>query len=121
MVTEKDKQMAETRKEMEKVMAECVDAKARALLAYKEEFEITPKYMQLSHQFMTACGKQLVGRIGETNPEWDISFLKYPHDDPPTIEGPAFAEVVSIAEPHNPSKAQTTPPTIGDGPQCANP
>ncbi|KAL2542700.1 hypothetical protein Adt_03678 [Abeliophyllum distichum] len=69
VIVEKDKQLAEAREEVEKVEVERADAAERVLLAYKEKFENTHEYMELTHRFMTAGGEQLVERIGETHPE----------------------------------------------------
>ncbi|KAL2542698.1 Uncharacterized protein Adt_03676 [Abeliophyllum distichum] len=69
VIVEKDKQLAEAREEVEKVEVERADAVERVVLAYKEEFENTPEYMELAHRFITVGGEQLVERIGKTHPE----------------------------------------------------
>ncbi|KAL2527230.1 hypothetical protein Adt_12284 [Abeliophyllum distichum] len=80
VVAEKDKQLAKAREEVEKVRIEHDEAEVRTVLAYKEEFPNTPEYLQLAHLFMMAGGDQLVEKIGETHPEWVISFLRYASD-----------------------------------------
>ncbi|KAL2462282.1 hypothetical protein Adt_45702 [Abeliophyllum distichum] len=43
--------------------------------AYQDAFVDTPEYQDLTQRLMTIGGEQLVERIMETHPEWDISFL----------------------------------------------
>ncbi|KAL2492268.1 hypothetical protein Adt_27896 [Abeliophyllum distichum] len=120
MVAENDRQLAEARKQVEKVKTECVDAEERAVIVYKDEFENMFEYMELANCFMMTREEQLVERIGKTHLECDISFLKYAPDDLPIIEGPVSAEVLFAAKPKSPNEAQTTPPIIGKGPECTN-
>ncbi|KAL2532521.1 hypothetical protein Adt_05872 [Abeliophyllum distichum] len=99
VVAEKDKQLVEAEEEVEKVKAERADNEARAVLVYNEEFENTPEYMQLTYHFMMAGEKQLVERIGETYPKWDISFLRYAPDDLTVHLAPVSTEVPPNSEP----------------------
>ncbi|KAL2542387.1 hypothetical protein Adt_03365 [Abeliophyllum distichum] len=104
---------------MEKVKAEHADAEARTVMAYKDDFENTPEYMELTNRFITAGGEQLVERIGETHPEWD--FLRYHPDDILALEDLAAVEILSNVEGQNVDEAQTTTLIIGKSPQCADP
>ncbi|KAL2480369.1 hypothetical protein Adt_33335 [Abeliophyllum distichum] len=74
VVAEKDTQLVEAREEVEKVKVERSDAKARIVMAYKDDFENRPEYMELGNHFMTAGGEQLVEWIGKTYLEWEILF-----------------------------------------------
>ncbi|KAL2512936.1 hypothetical protein Adt_18536 [Abeliophyllum distichum] len=93
-----DKKLAKAREEVEKVKAKCTNANARALLAYKDDFENTLEYMELSNLFMTTSGEQLAERIGKIHPEWDISFLRYAPEDLPATGDLAAAKIPLNAE-----------------------
>ncbi|KAL2542654.1 hypothetical protein Adt_03632 [Abeliophyllum distichum] len=107
MVAERDKQLVMAKEDVERVKVDRADAEARTVMVYHEEFEIMSEYIELAHKFMTADGHQLVERIGETHPEWDLSFLRYPPDDLPTSEDPAAAKIFSTADSQDTSEAQT--------------
>ncbi|KAL2465786.1 hypothetical protein Adt_41637 [Abeliophyllum distichum] len=48
---------------------------------------------------MTAGGEQLVERIGEVHPEWDLSFLRHlPGEASTFTESPASGEAPAISE-----------------------
>ncbi|KAL2526665.1 hypothetical protein Adt_11719 [Abeliophyllum distichum] len=81
IVVEKDKLLTEVKEEIERVKADREDAEARTVVVYQDGFKDTPEYKDLAHHFMTAGGEQLVERIVETHPEWDILFLRYSPDE----------------------------------------
>ncbi|KAL2471771.1 hypothetical protein Adt_39907 [Abeliophyllum distichum] len=64
------------RLELAKIKAERADAEARAVEAYQDAFVDTPEYQDLAQCLMTVGGEQLVERIMEAHPEWDLSFLR---------------------------------------------
>ncbi|KAL2532750.1 hypothetical protein Adt_06101 [Abeliophyllum distichum] len=70
--------------ELEKIKAERADAEARTVEAYQDAFVDTPEYQDLTQHMMTVGGEQLVERIMEAHPEWDLSFLR---------EAPAKAQI----------------------------
>ncbi|KAL2454377.1 hypothetical protein Adt_48125 [Abeliophyllum distichum] len=89
-----------TKLELEKIKAERADVEARAVEVYQVAFVDMPEYQDLAQRLMTVGGEQLVERIMEAHPEWDLSFLHEAH--------------VSKTDPGD------TP--VGDeGPSCANP
>ncbi|KAL2527174.1 hypothetical protein Adt_12228 [Abeliophyllum distichum] len=75
VVTEKEKSLATAKQELERVRVERADAESKVVEAYKDAFVDTPEYQDLAQLLMTIGGEQLVKRIMETHPEWDISFL----------------------------------------------
>ncbi|KAL2506473.1 hypothetical protein Adt_22094 [Abeliophyllum distichum] len=58
---------------------------------------------------MTAGGEQLVERIGEVHPKWDLSFLRHPP-----------GETSTFAEPLVSGEAPVVRETLGPGSQCPN-
>ncbi|KAL2542531.1 hypothetical protein Adt_03509 [Abeliophyllum distichum] len=71
-----ERSLIATKLELEKVRAERTDAEAKAVEAYQDAFVDTPEYQDLAQRLMTIGGEQLVERIMEAHPEWDISFLR---------------------------------------------
>ncbi|KAL2474436.1 hypothetical protein Adt_35172 [Abeliophyllum distichum] len=65
MVAKKDKQLAESWRELEKMKEDLAEAKARAVTSYKKEFSNTPEYLYLANHFMVADGKEFTERIRE--------------------------------------------------------
>ncbi|KAL2541346.1 hypothetical protein Adt_02324 [Abeliophyllum distichum] len=110
MIVEKDKLLAEVKEEIERVNADRVDAKARVVAVYQDGFEATSAYKNLVYYFMTAGGEQLIERIAETHPEWDILFLR---DFP--------GEITTSVELQDVGEAQILAPTTREGPQCTDP
>ncbi|KAL2461729.1 hypothetical protein Adt_45149 [Abeliophyllum distichum] len=103
-VADNEKSLAVAKLELEKVKAERADAEAKVVEAYQDAFVDTPEYQDLAQCLMTVGGEQLVERIMETHPEWDISFLR---------EAPADAHT---------SEAVPIDNRDGDeGPSCADP
>ncbi|KAL2480302.1 hypothetical protein Adt_33268 [Abeliophyllum distichum] len=103
-VADNEKSLSAMRLELEKIKAKQADAEARAVKAYHNAFVDTPEYQDFTQRLMTVSGEQLVERIMEAHPEWDLSFLRK-----------APAEVhVSKAGPGD---------TLGrdKGPSCADP
>ncbi|KAL2512771.1 hypothetical protein Adt_18371 [Abeliophyllum distichum] len=90
--------------ELEKVRTERADAEAKVVEAYQDAFVDTSEYQDLAQHLMTVGGEQLVERIMEAHPEWDLSFL-----------------------PKAPTEARTSEADPGDtrggdkGPSCADP
>ncbi|KAL2542674.1 hypothetical protein Adt_03652 [Abeliophyllum distichum] len=121
MVAKRDKQLVKAKEDVERVKVDRADAEARAVMVYHEEFESMSEYMELAHKFMMTDGHQLVERIGETHPEWDISFLRYPPDDLPASEDPATAKIFSTVDSQDTGEAQTILSTIGERLHCADP
>ncbi|KAL2487193.1 hypothetical protein Adt_31949 [Abeliophyllum distichum] len=95
----------EVKEKVKRVKTDRIDAKARAVAAYHDRFEDMSKYKDLSHHFMTAGREQLVERIVETHPEWDISFLR-----------DSTGEVTTSVEIQDIGESQTLVPTTGEGP-----
>ncbi|KAL2470714.1 hypothetical protein Adt_38850 [Abeliophyllum distichum] len=98
-----ERSLSVTKLELEKIKAERADAEARAVEVYQDAFVDTPEYQDLAQCLMTVGGEQLVERIMEAHPEWDISFLReasaeahVSEADPGDIhggdEGPSFAD-----------------------------
>ncbi|KAL2518609.1 Uncharacterized protein Adt_14856 [Abeliophyllum distichum] len=79
-----ERSLSAMRLELEKIKVEQADAEARAVEAYQDAFVDTPEYQDLAQRLMTVGGEQLVERIMEAHPEWDLSFLR---------EAPAEAHV----------------------------
>ncbi|KAL2474961.1 hypothetical protein Adt_35697 [Abeliophyllum distichum] len=75
VVAEKEKSLAAARQKLKRVRAKRADAEAKAVEVYQGTFVDTPEYQDLTQHLMTVGGKQLVERIMEIHPEWDISFL----------------------------------------------
>ncbi|KAL2491999.1 hypothetical protein Adt_27627 [Abeliophyllum distichum] len=71
-----ERSFATVKLELEKVKAERADVEAKAVEAYREAFIDTPEYQDLAQRLMTVDGEQLVERIMEAHPEWDLSFLR---------------------------------------------
>ncbi|KAL2505558.1 Plus3 domain-containing protein [Abeliophyllum distichum] len=99
-----ERSLSATKLELDKIKAERVDVEARVVEAYQDAFVDTSEYQDLAQRLMTVGKEQLVERIMEAHPEWDLSFLH---------EAPAEAHV-SEANPGD---------TRGDdeGPSCADP
>ncbi|KAL2526794.1 Uncharacterized protein Adt_11848 [Abeliophyllum distichum] len=99
-----ERSLSETKLELEKIKVEQADAEARAVEAYQDAFVDTPEYQDLAQRLVTLGREQLVERIMEVHPEWDLSFLH---------EAPVEAHV-SEADPGD---------TRGrdEGPSCADP
>ncbi|KAL2526421.1 hypothetical protein Adt_11475 [Abeliophyllum distichum] len=96
--------LAAVKLEFEKVRAERADAMAKAVDAYQDAVVDTPEYQDLAQCLMTVGRKQLVERIMEAHPEWDLSFLR---------EAPTEAHT---------SEANPGDTHCGDeGPYCADP
>ncbi|KAL2505714.1 hypothetical protein Adt_21335 [Abeliophyllum distichum] len=110
MAAKKDKQLAKVKEKIERVKPDHVDAEARAVAVYQDRFEDTPECKDLTHHFMRAGGEQLVERIVEIHPEWDILFLRHP-----------LQKFSSSVEPQGIGKAQTLAPNTGESPQCIDP
>ncbi|KAL2474402.1 hypothetical protein Adt_35138 [Abeliophyllum distichum] len=110
MVAEKDRLLAEVRREIEQVKADRANAEAKAMVAYQEGFEDTPEYQDLAHHFMTADREQLVERIADVHPEWDLSLLRHPPSKAPTL-----------TEPQEANEARGPIPTSQVGPRCDDP
>ncbi|KAL2486217.1 hypothetical protein Adt_30973 [Abeliophyllum distichum] len=99
-----EKSLSATKLELEKIKVERADAEARAVEAYQDAFVDTSEYQDLAQRLMTVGGEQLVERIMEAHPEWDLSFLR---------EAPAKAHV---------SEADPGDTRGGDeDPSCADP
>ncbi|KAL2498250.1 Plus3 domain-containing protein [Abeliophyllum distichum] len=75
-IVDNEKSLAAAKLELEKVRAERPDAEAKAVEAYQNVFMYTLEYQDLTQRLMTVGGEQLVERIMEVHPEWDISFLR---------------------------------------------
>ncbi|KAL2513250.1 hypothetical protein Adt_18850 [Abeliophyllum distichum] len=75
-VADNEKSLTATKLELEKVRAERADAEAKTVEAYQDAFVDTPEYQDLAHRLMTVGEEQLVERIMEAHPKWDISFLR---------------------------------------------
>ncbi|KAL2518039.1 putative abhydrolase domain-containing protein [Abeliophyllum distichum] len=71
-----ERSLTATKLDLEKIKAEQVDAEARAVNAYQDAFVDMPEYQDLAQCLMTVGGEQLVERIMEAHPEWDLSFLR---------------------------------------------
>ncbi|KAL2497251.1 hypothetical protein Adt_22801 [Abeliophyllum distichum] len=114
---EDDQKLAEKRTLVVETAVATANNNLEAVAAEKDKmldaFVDTPEYQDLAQRLMTIGGEQLVKRIMETHPEWDISFLRQA-----SIEVPSF-EVVPSDE-HDGVKDQTTPLVVEEGPQCAN-
>ncbi|KAL2471337.1 hypothetical protein Adt_39473 [Abeliophyllum distichum] len=100
-VGDNERSLATVKIKLEKVRAERVDAEAKVVEAYQDAFVDTPEYQDLVQCLMTVGGEQLVERIMDAHPEWDLSFL---------CEAPAKAHT---------SEANSGDTRIGDeGPSC---
>ncbi|KAL2518251.1 hypothetical protein Adt_14498 [Abeliophyllum distichum] len=115
LATENERLLAEAREEMERLKVDRAEAEAKAITAYQEAFGDTPEYQDLAHHFMTMGGEQLVERIGEVHPKWDLSFLRHPPSKAST-----FVEPLVFGEDPVVSKDLGTPPPNEVGPQCAD-
>ncbi|KAL2461709.1 hypothetical protein Adt_45129 [Abeliophyllum distichum] len=114
VVLEKETSLAAAKQELERVRAERADAEAKAVEAYQDAFVDTPEYQDLAQRLMTIGGEQLVERIMETHPEWDISFLRQAPTEVPASE-------VVLGDKCDGAEDQTTPLVVEEGPQCADP
>ncbi|KAL2497614.1 hypothetical protein Adt_23164 [Abeliophyllum distichum] len=74
--TDNERSLTTTKLELEKIKTEQADAEAKAVEAYQDAFVDTPEYQDLAQRLMTVGGEQLVERIMEAHPEWDLSFLR---------------------------------------------
>ncbi|KAL2475193.1 hypothetical protein Adt_35929 [Abeliophyllum distichum] len=90
--------LSATKLELKKIKAERADVEARAMEVYQVAFVDMPEYQDLAQRLMTVGGEQLVERIMEAHPEWDLSFLREAHvsetdpgDTPVGDEGPSCA------------------------------
>ncbi|KAL2485820.1 hypothetical protein Adt_30576 [Abeliophyllum distichum] len=57
-------------------LSERANVEAKAVEVYQDAFVDTPEYQDLTQRLMTVDGEQLVERITEAYPEWDLSFLR---------------------------------------------
>ncbi|KAL2487242.1 hypothetical protein Adt_31998 [Abeliophyllum distichum] len=57
MVAEKEKQLAEANRDLEKMKDELVEVGVRAMRSYKKEFSSTPEYSRLTNRFMVSNGE----------------------------------------------------------------
>ncbi|KAL2499579.1 hypothetical protein Adt_25129 [Abeliophyllum distichum] len=71
-----ERSLAATKLELEKVKAEQVDVEAKTVEAYQDAIVDTPEYQDLAQSLMTVGGEQLVERIIEAHPKWDLTFLR---------------------------------------------
>ncbi|KAL2497709.1 Uncharacterized protein Adt_23259 [Abeliophyllum distichum] len=102
--TDNEMSLSVTKLELEKIKAKRADAEARAVETYQDAFVDTPEYQDLAQLLMTVGREQLVERIMEAYPEWDLSFLRE-----------------ALAEAHM-SEADPGDVRGGDeGPSCADP
>ncbi|KAL2466038.1 hypothetical protein Adt_41889 [Abeliophyllum distichum] len=106
IITKKEKLLATVKQELERVRAEAVET-------YQDAFVDTPEYQDLVQCLMTIGGEQLVERIIETHPEWDISFLHQAPTEVPASE--------AVPGDKRDGEDQTTPLVMEEGPQCADP
>ncbi|KAL2474226.1 hypothetical protein Adt_34962 [Abeliophyllum distichum] len=97
-----ERSLSTTKVELEKIKAELEDTEARAVEAYQDAFVDKPEYQDLVQHLMTVDEEQLVERIMEAHPEWDLSFL---HEAP--IE--AHVSEVDQAIPVGKTKALLVP------------
>ncbi|KAL2474607.1 hypothetical protein Adt_35343 [Abeliophyllum distichum] len=111
---EKEKSLATAKQELERVRAERADAEAMVVEVYQDAFVDTPEYQDLAQRLMTIDGEQLVERIMEINPEWDISFLRQAPTEVPASEAVPGDKCDGAED-------QTTPLVVEEGPQCADP
>ncbi|KAL2474464.1 hypothetical protein Adt_35200 [Abeliophyllum distichum] len=116
IVAEKEKSLAAAKQELERVRAEQAEAEAevKAVEAYQDAFVDTPEYQDLAQRLMTVGGEQLVERIMETHPEWDISFLRQALTEVPASEA-------ILGDKCDGAEDQTTPLVVEEGLQCADP
>ncbi|KAL2498631.1 hypothetical protein Adt_24181 [Abeliophyllum distichum] len=123
MVPEKEKQLAEAKRELKKMKEEQAEAaveeeaEARTVKSYKKEVPNKPEYLCLANRFMVASGKQLVDRIREVQPKWDLSFLMPAPTDPLSPKDSAAAEFLSFVEPQAEGKAHIPIPILEEGPE----
>ncbi|KAL2504307.1 Uncharacterized protein Adt_19928 [Abeliophyllum distichum] len=93
--TDNERSLSAMKLELEKIKAERADAEARAVEAYQDAFVNTPEYQDLAHRLMTVGGEQLVERIVEAHPEWDLSFLR---EAPPKFMYPRLIQTIPVGE-----------------------
>ncbi|KAL2506089.1 hypothetical protein Adt_21710 [Abeliophyllum distichum] len=87
-----ERSLSAKRLELEKIKAERTDTEAREVEAYQDAFVDMPKYQDLTQGLMTVGGEQLVERIIEAHPEWDLSFLREaPAEAHVSQAGPCYA------------------------------
>ncbi|KAL2526054.1 hypothetical protein Adt_11108 [Abeliophyllum distichum] len=99
LAAENDRLLAEAREEMERLKVDHAKMEAKAVVAYYEGFGDTPEYQDLVHHFMTEGGEQLVERICEVHPGWDLSFLRYPPGEASTFAKPLVSsEALAVNE-----------------------
>ncbi|KAL2517603.1 Uncharacterized protein Adt_13850 [Abeliophyllum distichum] len=97
LAIEKERLLAEAREEMERLNADRAEAEAKAVAAYQEGSGDTPEYQDLAHHFMTTGREQLVKRISEVHPKWDLSFLRHPPGEASTFAEPSiFGEFPAV-------------------------
>ncbi|KAL2531994.1 hypothetical protein Adt_05345 [Abeliophyllum distichum] len=82
----KETSLAAVKQELERVRTERANAEAKAVEAYQDAFVDTSEYQDLAQRLMTIGREQLVERIMETHPEWDISFLRQAPTKAPASE-----------------------------------
>ncbi|KAL2471446.1 hypothetical protein Adt_39582 [Abeliophyllum distichum] len=75
-VADNERSLFAMRLEWEKIKAKRADAEARAMEAYQDAFVDTLEYQDHAQRLMTMGREQLVERIMEAHPEWDLSFLR---------------------------------------------
>ncbi|KAL2497520.1 hypothetical protein Adt_23070 [Abeliophyllum distichum] len=114
VVTEKKKSLTVAKQELERVRAEQADIEAKIEKSYQDVFVDMPEYQDLAQCLMSIGEEQLVERIMETHPEWDIHFFR----QAPT-EVPAYEAVPG--DKCDGAEDQTIPLVVEEGPQCADP
>ncbi|KAL2512835.1 hypothetical protein Adt_18435 [Abeliophyllum distichum] len=121
MVAKKDRQLAEARRELEKMKEELAEAEVRTVTSYKNEFSNTLEYLYLTNRFMVANIEQLIERIREVHLEWDLSFIMSTPADTSTLESSVATKVSSPTELQAKGKAHIPPPTVEEDPRCTSP
>ncbi|KAL2542356.1 hypothetical protein Adt_03334 [Abeliophyllum distichum] len=111
---DKEKSLATVKLELEKVKVERADVEAKVVEVYQDAFVDMPEYQDLAKRLMTICRVQLMKRIMETHPEWDIFFL---HEAP--VKAPAFEAVLD--DNRDGAEGQATPLITEEGPSCPDP
>ncbi|KAL2497446.1 hypothetical protein Adt_22996 [Abeliophyllum distichum] len=113
-VMEKETSLATAKQKLERVRVELADAEAKVVEVYQDAFVDMPEYLDLAQILMTMGGEQLVERIMETHPKWDISFLRQAPTKAPASEAVTGDNRDGV-------EGQTTPLVVKEGPQCVDP
>ncbi|KAL2475569.1 Uncharacterized protein Adt_36305 [Abeliophyllum distichum] len=85
-----------------------------AVAAEKDKLLVSARQEDLAQCLMTIGGEQLVERIMETHPEWEIFFLRQAPTDVPSSEAIPGDERDGVED-------QTTLLVVKEGPQCVDP